>query len=62
MISFFGSDWKQKTAEAFSWIGLTQTIEYQNYINNLSDPSEAFGIVQIAQHKNHVNNANSSCN
>lgn len=62
MISFFGaSDWKQKTAEACSWIGLENTNEYFSYVNNLP-PQEALGVIQIAQNRNYVNNANSNCN
>lgn len=63
MISFLGSSlWKQKTAEACSWIGLTETSAYLGYVNNLSNPQVTLGIIQIAGLRNYVNNANSDCN
>lgn len=35
-MNFFGNRWKQKVAQATSWIGLEQTEGYQNYINSHS--------------------------
>lgn len=61
MQSYFGSNWKQRTAEACSWIGLTSTDEYTNYRDSLTNPMSKLGLIQIAEYRN-INNANSNCN
>ncbi|SEA70966.1 hypothetical protein, partial [Psychroflexus halocasei] len=60
MISNFGSNWKQKTAEACSWIGLVYTDEYTNFVNNLSS-TETLVYDNIARQRMYLNNANSNC-
>ncbi|MCK6607624.1 MAG: hypothetical protein L6Q46_04875 [Flavobacterium sp.] len=35
-MNVFGNRWKQKVAQATSWIGLEETADYQNYINSHS--------------------------
>ena len=61
MQSFFGVNWKQKTAEVCSWMGLTTTDEYINYRDSISNPMFKLGLIQIAEYRN-INNANSNCN
>lgn len=33
--STFGADWRVKSAEFISWIGLDKTLEFQNYAQDL---------------------------
>ncbi|HET8885297.1 MAG TPA: hypothetical protein VFM70_02990 [Salinimicrobium sp.] len=58
---YFGVNWKEKTAEACSWIGLTETDQYYDFVNGLS-AAEALGFDQISRQKMFINDANSNCN
>jgi hypothetical protein len=60
--SYFGNDWKLHVSDAVSWIGLTQTSEYINYRNNITNPLIKLGIIDIAESKNQINNGNDNCN
>ncbi|MDQ7918123.1 hypothetical protein RBU60_11090 [Mesonia sp. MT50] len=62
MISYFGSNWKLKTAEACSWIGLTDTTEYSSYRDSITNPMIKTGLIQLAEYRNFVNDANFNCN
>jgi len=61
MLSYFGINWKEKTAEACSWIELIDTDEYVNYINDFP-PLQALQVDGIVRNYNHINDANSNCN
>lgn len=61
MMSYFGQEWKEKTAEAVSWMGLVKTDNYVNLVNSLPG-LETLYFDQISRQRLLINDANSNCN
>lgn len=61
MMSYFGQEWKEKTAQAVSWVGLVKTDNYVNLVNSLPG-LETLYFDQISRQRLLINDANSNCN
>ncbi|MBO6185479.1 MAG: hypothetical protein J6O88_12450 [Chryseobacterium sp.] len=57
--SIFGNNWKTELSKAVSWIGLENTADYNNYINNYS--SSVSKLTYLSQIRTKIQNLKNTC-